>query len=113
MPQNVKVLVYPVKDAERAKKFYSKFLGVEPYVSGPYYIGFKIGELEVGLDPHASVGPIAYIDVSDIRGALDEMKSAGAEIVQDAMNVGGGLFVARIRDAEGNILGLRGPDRRP
>jgi predicted enzyme related to lactoylglutathione lyase len=32
---------------------------------------------------------------------------AGAEVVQDVMDVGGGLLVARLKDADGNFLGLR------
>jgi hypothetical protein len=37
-------------------------LGVAPYVDAPYYVGFKVGELEVGLDPNGhrkgQTGPI-------------------------------------------------------
>ena len=32
MTQNIKLIVYPVKDLEGAKTLYGKFLGVEPYV---------------------------------------------------------------------------------
>ena len=52
MAQNVKLLVFPVKDIEKAKTFYGKFLGVEPYVEAPYYVGYRVGEQEVGLDPN-------------------------------------------------------------
>jgi len=107
MAQNVKLLVFPVKDIEKAKTFYSKFLGVEPYVEGPYYVGYRVGELEVGLDPNSKVGPIGYVDVNDINSSLQEMTKVGAEIVQDVKHVGGGLLVARIKDADGNVVGLR------
>ena len=51
MAKSIKLLVYPVKDIGKAKTFYSEFLGVEPYVESPYYVGYRIGDLEVGLDP--------------------------------------------------------------
>ena len=41
MAQNIKLIVYPVKDIEKAKAFYGKFLGVEPYVEGSFYITLK------------------------------------------------------------------------
>ena len=107
MAQNVKLLVFPVKDIEKAKAFYSKFLGVEPYVEGPYYVGYRVGEQEVGLDPNSKVGPIGYVDVSDIKSSLEEMAKVGAEIVRDLNDVGGGMLIAQIKDADGNVVGLR------
>jgi hypothetical protein len=59
MTQNIRVIVYPVKDIEKAKAFYEKFLDAEPYVASPYYVGYKVGNLEVGLDPNSKSGPIA------------------------------------------------------
>jgi hypothetical protein len=32
---------------------------------------------------------------------------AGAEVMQDPVDVGSGLLVARVKDADGNFLGLR------
>lgn len=107
MAKNIKLLVYPAGDVEAAKAFYGAFLGVEPYVDTPYYVGYRVGDMEVGLDPNASVGPIAYTDVADITAGLEEMTSAGAEIVQDVRDVGNGLLIAQVRDAGGSVVGLR------
>ena len=107
MARNLKLLVFPAKDIEKAKAFYNKFLGGEPYIDSPYYVGYKVGEQEVGLDPNSNVGPIVYVDVNDIKSGLDEMTKVGAEIVQDVKAVGGGLLVAQLKDADGNIVGLR------
>lgn len=95
MARNIKLLVYPVKDVEKAKAFYGKFLDVEPYVEGAYYVGYRVGDQEVGLDPNSNVGPIAYTDVKDIKSSLQAMTGVGAEIVQD------------VKDADGNVVGLR------
>ncbi len=107
MAQNIKIIVYPVKDIEKAKAFYGKFLDVEPYVESPYYVGYRVGDQEVGLDPNSKVGPIAYTDVKDIKSSLQAMIEVGAEVVQDVKGVGGSMLVAQVKDADGNIVGLR------
>ena len=107
MNQEVRLLVYPVKDIAKAKAFYSELLGVEPYADAPYYVGFKTGDLEIGLDPHGrSAGPIAYWEVKDIRARLRELLDAGAKVDQDVKDVGGGKLIALVKDADGNTLGL-------
>jgi predicted enzyme related to lactoylglutathione lyase len=107
MAQNIKLIVYPVKDIEKAKAFYGKFLDVEPYVEGPYYVGYRVGDQEVGLDPNSKIGPIAYTDVKDIKSSLQTMVKVGAEVVQDVKEVGGGLLTAQVKDIDGNVVGLR------
>lgn len=107
MDKKLKLLVYPVTDIAKAKAFYNRFLGVEPYADSPYYVGYKVGDLEVGLDPNASVGPIGYTDVTDIRASLKEMTDSGAELAQDIRDVGNGLLIAQVNDTDGNIVGLR------
>ena len=107
MARNIKLLVYPVKDAAKAKAFFSKFLDVKPYVDSPYYVGYRVGDQEVGLGPNSRIGPIAYTDVEDIKSSLKAMTEVGAQIVQDVKNVGGGLLIAQVKDADSNIVGLR------
>lgn len=106
MANNIKLIVYPAKDLEKTKSICSKFLSVEPYVDGTYYVGYKLDNLEVGLDPHGQA-VIAYIDVTDIKKSLQTLVDAGAVIQQDIKNVGGGLLIAQIKDANDNIFGLR------
>jgi predicted enzyme related to lactoylglutathione lyase len=107
MARDIRLLVYPVKDVEKAKAFYGKFLDVGPYVEGAYYVGYRVGDQEVGLDANSNVGPIAYTDVKDIKSSLQAMTEVGAEIVQDVKDVGGGLLIAQVKDADGNVVGLR------
>ena len=107
MAQNIKLIVYPVKDIEKAKAFYGKFLDAEPYAEGAYYVGYRIGDQEVGLDPNSKVGPIAYTDVKDIKSSLQAMIEVGGEVVQDVKDVGRGLLIAQVKDADGNVVGLR------
>ena len=108
MAQNIKLIVFPAKNVKDAKALFSEFLGVDPYVDGPYYVGYKLDNLEVGLDPNGQA-VICYIDVADIKKTLLTLVDAGAVIQQDIRDVGGGLLVAQIKDGNGNTLGLREP----
>jgi predicted enzyme related to lactoylglutathione lyase len=83
-------------------------LGVEPYVDQPYYVGYRVGDLEIGLDPNAqNAGPVTYIDVADIKSSLQEIIALGATMQQDIKHVAHGLLVASVKDKDGNILGFR------
>jgi hypothetical protein len=77
-------------------------------VDGAYYAGFRTGDLEIGLDPNGgSAGPIAYWDVADIKASQQQLVDAGGEVDQDVKDVGRGLLIATVKDADGNTLGLR------
>lgn len=110
MDQGIRLLVYPVKDLTRAKTLYGKFLGTEPYAEGPYYVGFRVGDQEIGLDPNGHkqgmTGPIGYVYVKDIKKSRQLLLDAGAHAHQEIKDVGGGRLVATVKDADGNIIGL-------
>lgn len=107
MDKGMRLLVFPTTDLAKAKAFYSELLGVEPYADAPYYVGFRTGELEIGLDPHGkTAGPLAYWEVDDIRARLEQMVEAGAHKEQDVRDVGGGKLIATVSDADGNAVGL-------
>ncbi|HSW85623.1 MAG TPA: hypothetical protein VLF79_03390 [Candidatus Saccharimonadales bacterium] len=106
MAKDIKILVYPTKDLDKSKALLSKYLETEPYAESPYYVGFRPGGIEVGLDPN---GPavIAYTEVDDIEASLKSLADLGATVYQEPKDVGGGLQIAQVKDADGNILGLR------
>ena len=108
MTQGIGLLVYPVKDLARAKTVFTQLLGAEPYADTAYYVGYRVGDQEIGLDPRgqASAGPIGYRAVTDIRRSLDDLLKAGAELLQDVKDVGGGRRIALVADGNGNTLGL-------
>lgn len=105
MANNIPLIVFPVKDLDKAKSFYNVFLGTEPYADSPYYVGYKVDDLEVGLDPHGQ-SIVTYTDTDDINARLEELKSAGAEVVMEPKDVAEGLLVAQVQ-VDGNVLGLR------
>ena len=107
MNQGISLIVYPVKDLEAAKTLFGTFLGVKPYADSPYYVGFKVGDQEVGLDPNAtSSGPITYREVTDIKASLQALVDAGAQLQQDVKDVGYGRLIATVKDAGGSTIGL-------
>jgi predicted enzyme related to lactoylglutathione lyase len=110
MSQSISVLVFPVKDITQAKKLYSTLLGVEPYADEAYYVGFRVGDLEIGLDPYGHnkgmTGPVGYVQVNDIQKSLQSLLDAGAQAQQEIQDVGGGRLIATVKDADSNIIGL-------
>jgi predicted enzyme related to lactoylglutathione lyase len=107
MTQGIRTIIYPVKDIARAKTLFSKLSGVEPYADEPYYVGFKVGDQEIGLDPHGhEEGLTAYWHVDDIKTGLQALLDAGAQTLEDIKDVGGGRLIASVKDADGNIIGL-------
>jgi len=110
MTEGIRTIIYPVKDIVQAKKLYSAFLGVEPYVDEAYYVGFNVGGQEVGLDPNGHkqgmTGPVGYCQVNDIKKSLQLLLDAGAQAQQEVKDVGGGKLIASVRDADGNVIGL-------
>lgn len=105
MANNIPLIVYPAKDLDKAKKFFNVYLGTEPYVDSTYYVGYKLDDREVGLDPNGNA-VISYIDVDDIETSLTTLQEAGATVAMAPKDVGGGLLVAQV-EVDGNVLGLR------
>ena len=109
MNQGIRTVIYPVADIAQAKTLYSKLLGVAPYVDEAYYVGFRVGDQEIGLDPHGHsgmTGPVGYWHVDDVEGTLEVLLDAGAEVLQPVSDVGGGKLIASVKDANGNMIGL-------
>jgi predicted enzyme related to lactoylglutathione lyase len=107
MNKGIKTVLYPVKDMKQAKVLFQNLLGTDPYADQPYYIGFKVGDQDIGLIPTGhNAGMTAFYHVNDIKNSLQILLDAGAEILQDIKNVGGGRLVASAKDTDGNIIGL-------
>lgn len=107
----VSLILYPASDVAKTKRFFATMLGGEPYADSPYYVGFKTGDVEIGIvlkgAPGGPSGALAYVDVDDIKAALDTLVAAGAEKVQDITDVANGLLVASVKDLDGTPVGLR------
>ena len=111
MIQGLRTVIYKVPDLEKAKAWYSRVLGFEPYFAEPYYVGFQVGGFELGLDPdmkdvRPGGGVVPYWGVADASAAYAKMLELGASAGSPPQDVGGGIRVATVRDPFGNVLGL-------
>jgi predicted enzyme related to lactoylglutathione lyase len=113
MPNKPSVVVFPADDLEAATATFRTLLDTDPYAEAPYYVGFRVGDLEIGLDPHGSqkgiAGPILYIEVADAAAAIAGLVDQGATVKEEPHDVGGGMLIAVLVDSNGNALGLRQP----
>jgi predicted enzyme related to lactoylglutathione lyase len=111
--QGVKTVIYPVRDLAKAKALYNELLGALPVMDEPYYVGWRIEDQDIGLDPRGHskgmTGPVAYWNVDDIKGSLQSLVDAGAEVLQKPQDVGGGKLIALVKDVDGNVIGLSQP----
>ncbi len=110
MKQGISIIIYPVNDIAQAKALFSKLLGVQPYADQPYYVGFRVGDQDIGLDPNGFKSgmtmPVGYYEVSNIKQSLQMLRDAGCQVQQDVKDVGGGRQIAWVKDPDNNMIGL-------
>lgn len=110
--QGLRTVIYHAPDLEKAKAWYSKVLGIEPYFDQPFYVGFNVAGYELGLDPDASSAPggkggvVAYWGVANAEEAFRRLVSLGAAERSPVQEVGEGIRVATVLDPFGNIFGI-------
>jgi predicted enzyme related to lactoylglutathione lyase len=107
----LRTAIYHAPDLAKAKSWYSKILGIEPYFDQPFYVGFNVGGYELGLDPDRSSfagsgGVAVYWGVSDADAALKRLLSLGATEGTNVQDVGEGIRVATVFDPFGNVFGI-------
>ena len=112
MSTGVQSVIYFVADLTVAKTWYSAAFEVLPYFDEPFYVGFRVGGSELGLDPDLTAGEpgpggtVAYWGVSDLEAAIARIAQLGSEIVEPIRDVGGGIRLAIMADPFGNSVGL-------
>jgi predicted enzyme related to lactoylglutathione lyase len=107
----LRAAIYHASDLAKAKAWYSKILGIEPYFDQPFYVGFNVGGYELGLDPDPSSfagsgGVAVYWGVSDAEAALKRLLSLGATEGTNVQDVGESIRVATVFDPFGNVFGI-------
>ena len=108
----LRTAIYHVPDLDKAKAWYSKVLGIEPYFDQPFYVGFNVGGYELGLDPDPSSksegpgGVVVYWGVADADDALKRLLSLRATERTAVQDVGEGIRVATVLDPFGNVFGI-------
>ena len=112
--KDVSLIIYPAVDLTAAKRFFRELIGSDPYVDSPQYVGYKNGDMEIGLVPNADKrqsSALAYWTVSDIDASVKALVAAGGTVVQEITDVAYGLLVASVKDPNGATVGLRQPPK--
>ncbi|MEX3008483.1 VOC family protein [Hoeflea sp. TYP-13] len=108
----LRTTIYKVDDVEKAKAWYSKAFGVEPYFDDAFYIGFNIGGFELGLmrdetpAGEKSTNVVTYWGVDDVEETVAHLTGLGALVIEKPTNVGGEIVVATVTDPWGNAVGM-------
>ncbi len=108
----LRTTIYKVDDIDKAKVWYAKAFGIEPYFDEPYYVGFNIGGYELGLQPEESTqgkkieSVVSYWGVNKIEEVYNRLIELGATENEKPINRGGEMMTASIKDPFGNIVGL-------
>jgi predicted enzyme related to lactoylglutathione lyase len=105
----LRTAIYPVPDLAAATRWYTEMLGVAPYFSESFYVGFSVGGFELGLLPDGlpgTAGPQPFWGVADIATAHARLLELGASPLDPITDVGDGIKVAAVVDPFGNRFGL-------
>jgi len=102
----------PVKDLEKARKFYSELFGWEIELHPEVDYGLIATPNPPGgglmkVEEEVEIGIIPYVYVEDIDAVLERIKELGGEIIQEKTAVEEGKsWFALFTDLDGNLLGL-------
>ena len=104
-------------DHEAAKRWYTEFLGMEPYFERPGYVEFRVGDYshELGIidsryappgQTDSPAGAILYWHVDDVDAVRQRLLALGATEHEPPTVRGEGWTTASVVDPFGNILGI-------
>jgi hypothetical protein len=99
-------------DGKKLQEFYGELFGWKIDANNPMNYGVIQAE-DAGIA--GGVGPAApdgnahltfYVEVDDLRAALDKVEKLGGKTANPPMDVPGGPSLAHFTDPEGNFVGL-------
>ncbi len=106
----LKSVIFPSANLEADTTFWEAATGVKAYFAQPYYVGFKVGDQELGLDPNATKEgldyPVSYWHVKDVNEAAKQLIANGATTNTEIRDVGGGMMMGTFKDPSGNVFGI-------
>jgi catechol 2,3-dioxygenase-like lactoylglutathione lyase family enzyme len=79
----LRTVIYPSRDLEGAKRWWTDFLGLAPYFDQPFYVGFDVAGYELGLVPDGDLsrGATIYWGVDDVASCVARAETGGAEVL--------------------------------
>ncbi|MBV8718839.1 MAG: VOC family protein [Chloroflexi bacterium] len=122
MLRGLSTITFFADDLSAAQRWYTEFLGIEPYfarsVEGALaYVEFRIGDYqhELGIidarfapggRTASAGGAIAYWHVDDVGATVERLVALGAMVLEPVVERGPGFVTASVVDPFGNILGV-------
>jgi len=112
MLKGLRTAICFVDDIQKAKEWYTKILGKEPYFNEPFYVGFNVGGFELGLHPASDKskpgkgGIVAYWGVDNAKDSYQKLIDLGAKGSQPIEDVGSNILIGSVIDPFGNELGV-------
>jgi len=116
--RGVNTVSFFAADHVAAARWYTEFLGVEPYFERPGYVEFRVGDCqhELGIidskyvpgteSSDGRAGVVVYWHVDDIDAVLKRAVAMGATQREAPEDRGHGFITATAVDPFGNILGI-------
>lgn len=111
MFKKLRTVIYNVPDLQKAKEWYINLTGNQPYFDEVFYVGFDFNGCELGLHPIDDTvtrgnQTVSHWAVDEIEHCVKKLVAAGATVLYDTAEVGGGIKVATLIDPWGNAVGL-------
>ena len=108
-------------DLSRARNFYQNILGMKLLFEAGGMIFFQCGAIRLLIGTAAESGPVGgtilYFKVPDLKAVHGSLQAKGVEFVQPPHLVARmpdhELWIAFLKDSEGNTLGLMSELRQP
>lgn len=134
--RGLSTVTFYADDVSAAQRWYTEFLGVEPYFfnppqpAAPVYVEFRLGDLqhelgivdrrfapagEAGAESGADAGvrtgagagqPITYWHVDEVEEVFARLLALGATLHEELTERGPGFVTASVVDPFGNVLGI-------
>ena len=98
---------YQVRDLDKARAFYTDTLGFTETYADDDWASLEHGEMRIALadgEPQPE-GPVASIDVSDIKGEADRLRAKSVDI-GTVLEIHDEVRVVDVFDPDGNRLRL-------
>jgi len=115
---NLNSILIGSEDPQRLAEFYTGLFG-KPTMEDSTYSGWQIGTGWLSVGPHDQVtgknahpGRVIWnIETPDVKAEFERFKAAGATVVQEPYNPGGGpeFLIATFADPDDNYFQLMSP----
>lgn len=114
---NLNSIMIGTTDTKTLADFYEKILGKPADWSEGGWFGWEIGSSHLSIGEHSEVKGksqepqriIFNFETTDVKKEFERIKDAGATVVKEPYEMGGGFWIATFSDPDGNYFQLMNP----